>query len=104
MKDETPYIYVFVRTDIPVAHQMVQTGHVCYMAGKLFDAQEDTFLVLCSVKDENELISIKSRLDLKGVKSTMFFEPDNNFNYTSLCTEPVTKEKRNIFSKYKLWC
>jgi hypothetical protein len=29
----TPYMYVLVRQDLPLADQMVQVGHVCFEAG-----------------------------------------------------------------------
>jgi len=33
MNNLTPYVYVLVRQDIPLADQIVQVGHICLEAG-----------------------------------------------------------------------
>lgn len=97
------YIYVFVRTDIPVADQMVQVGHVCYEAGLKFQAQDDTYLVLCQVASQEDLLEVEMRLNDSGVETHKFFEPDDDMEYTTLCTQPISKANRNLFRRYKLW-
>jgi hypothetical protein len=33
----------------------------------------------------------------------MFFEPDNDMGYSSITTEPLTKEQSKYLSSFKLW-
>jgi len=50
------YIYTFIREDISAAQKIVQTGHACYEAGKLFkDANGISNLVLLSAKNEDDI-------------------------------------------------
>ncbi len=42
------------------------------------------------------------KLDIKDIKSHMFFEPDIN-EHTSLCTEPIYGEDRKFFRKFKMF-
>ena len=97
------YIYVLVRTDIPVADQMVQVGHVCYEAGLKFGAEPDTYLVLCQVDTEEALLEAELRLNHEGIETHKFHEPDDDMGYTALCSQPVSGNLRNKFRRYKLW-
>ena len=64
--------------------------------------EEQTFLVALSVKNEAELIKVSELLENQGIKFKMFYEPDYNYGYTALCTEPVEFGKYKIFGKYNL--
>ena len=97
------YVYIFVRRDIPVANQIVQVGHVCYEAGLNFNAKQDTYMVLCQVDSEEDLLEIELRLNDANVETHKFYEPDDDLGYTALCSRPVNKKERKIFRKYKLW-
>jgi hypothetical protein len=63
---------------------------------------EQTFLVALSVKNEKGLIKVSELLEQQGIKFKMFYEPDCNYGYTALCTEPVEFGKYKIFEKYNL--
>jgi hypothetical protein len=86
-----------------VAHQIVQVGHVCYEAGEKFSATSDTYMVLFQVQSQEDLFEIEMRLNDSGIETHKFYEPDNNFGYTALCSCPVTGKDRKLFRKYKLW-
>jgi len=62
-----------------------------------------SFLILLTVKDQDELIKCKTYLDMNSVDSYMFYEPDYNMGFTALCTEPVYNEQRKLFKRFKLW-
>ena len=47
--DEHKYVYIIVRTDIPVPHQMAQACHAALESGKVFNevnCQPDSIVVL----------------------------------------------------------
>lgn len=93
------YIYCFIRTDIPFVQRIVQIGHVCYEAGKLFQDQLGiSHMILLSAKDEEDIKSISKQLDGRGIDYVSFYEPDIN-SYTSICTIPIS-DKCNYFSKF----
>lgn len=94
---------MFIRTDIPIADQMVQVGHVCYEAGLKFNANPHTYLVLCSVHNEKELLAVEESLGCHNIESHKFYEPDDDMGYTALCSEPINGAKRKLFRKYRLW-
>jgi len=55
-QNKPPYIYIFVRQDIPLADQIVQTGHSCQESGAKFGCPENCHLVLLSCKNEHDLL------------------------------------------------
>ena len=105
---DTPYVYVFVRSDLPAAVQMVQVGHACLEAGRRFlesaEGLTPCHLVLLSVPSEARLQEIASRLrDEEGIRSVVFFEPDGGWGHTAACTEPVFGKQRRAFRRFRLW-
>lgn len=99
----TPWIYVFVRTDIPVANQMVQAAHVCHIAGRDFKHPDNTHMALLKIKNEKKLLEVAEKLDKHGIKYSLYLEPDYPKGYTALATEPIYGKVRELFEKYKLW-
>ena len=107
----TPYTYCFVRTDIPVANQIVQASHACLERGLSLSSESipkiTSFLVLLKVENEDKLMRIAYDLQKARIKTTIFFEPDifngEQMGNTAICTEPVYGDRRNIFNKYELW-
>lgn len=93
------------RTDIPLAAQIVQTGHACLEAGSRFPQPDgDTgYLVLLAVPSEDSLLEAVERVNRAGVRMAVFYEPDHNLGHTAACTEPVTPDRRILFHKYPAW-
>lgn len=52
------------------------------------------YLVLLSVKDEAELLSLVNKLDQKGIVYSKFYEPDFNNELTSITIEPSEKSRK----------
>lgn len=104
---QTPYTYVFIRQDLPLAAQIVQACHACLDRG--FSLPENkkplktSFLVLFGVRDAEELEKIADYLDRNEVSYEQFYEPDYDMGYTSICTEPMYNEQRKLYKKFKLW-
>lgn len=94
---------MFIRRDIPLPDQIVQTGHACLEAGRAFEWNDHTHMVLLSLKDEDHLGETLDRLESHQVRYRAFYEPDNGLGYTSICTEPINGEGRFLFKKYDLW-
>jgi hypothetical protein len=96
--------YVLVRTDIPLADQIVQVSHVCLQAGHRFNQPEPPcHLVLLSVPSETHLQSALVSVRMAGVRYTVFYEPDEQMGYTAACTEPLDSFYKRIFRRFPLW-
>ncbi len=97
-------MYVFVRTDIPLADQIVQVGHVCLEAGNQFPQPEKpSHLVLLAVSSQAKLLDAASKIGLTGRSYIVFFEPDNDLGFTAICTGPLAGKLRRMYRRYPLW-
>ena len=98
------YVYVLVRTDIPLADQIVQVGHVCLEAGfKYRRPNETSNLVVLSVDSENHLLASIEKLSLRGIQVVVFHELDDQMGFTAACTEPLKVIHRREFRRFPLW-
>lgn len=100
----SPYIYTFIRGDLPHAQKIVQLGHATWEAGLVFEKPNDiASLILLHADNETALLDVAQRLDEKSIEYVMFFEPDID-SYTSICTRPVyTKNERSFFKQWGLY-
>jgi len=93
-----------VRTDLPLADQVVQVGHACLEAGRHFvQPPHPCHLVLLAVKSQAQLHDAVQEAHAAGVRSVTFYEPDHNFGDTAACTEPLLGFQRPIFRRFSLW-
>ena len=98
------HAYVLVRTDIPLADQIVQVGHACMEAGFKF-AKPDlpVNLVLLCVDSETQLLQELERMRLRGIQFALFNEPDDDMGFTAACTDPLQAHYRREFRNFPLW-
>lgn len=98
-----PYTYVFVRSDLSLAQQIIQASHATLECGFKFDEPESTtHLVLIEVKSEEELIRVSEHLIFNDIKYEMFYECDLP-GYTAIATKPLIGAERKPLKKYKLY-
>ncbi len=101
------YVYVVVRVDIPIQHQMAQACHAALEAGKEFPdiIDEPDSLIVLQVENQEELNRAADLLHKNGVGLVKFWEPEPrwNYGYTSFATEPMKHDQRGILNGYKLW-
>ena len=99
------HFYVFVRKDLSLPQQIVQSIHAAYEAA-LHITENDGEInstVLCQAESEKQLLEISEYLDYRGIKHKTFVEPDIGHQHTSIATEPLTKKQRKYLSKFPLW-
>jgi hypothetical protein len=95
---------VLVRTDIPLAGQIVQVGHACVEAGHRFDQPADPcHLVVLSVPTAHHLRAALHRVGRAGIRCAVFHEPDDQLGDTAACTEPISGAYRRVFRRFPLW-
>ena len=101
------YVYVFVRVDIPIQHQMAQACHAAHEAGKEFPViidDPDSMIVL-QVENQEALNRAADLLHENGIGLVKFWEPEPrwNYGYTAFGTEPLKNSQRHLLNGYKLW-
>ncbi len=95
---------MLVRTDIPLAQQIVQVGHACLEAGRRFEwPEEPCHLVVLRVATLADLQTAVEWANLAGIQLALFDEPDNGLGLTAACTEPLNAPFRRLFRNYSLW-
>lgn len=98
------YSHVVVRADLSPAQQVVQAIHAgMSVTAQYGGLQEDTRLVLLSVKDQQELSELAGKLESNQIPFSMFHEPDYGVGYSALATPPDVLKNRKAFKKLKLW-
>lgn len=103
--DDKTWVYVFIRSDLPIEQQIVQSCHAALEAGHSFDrkSNEPSSLIMLQIPNKEKLEAAMNRTVDSGIRCEPFYEPDWDYGFTAFATEPITKDQRKTFSKYKLW-
>lgn len=98
-------IYILVRTDIDLHHQMVQAAHAAAEAGRRYYREHHGIAsaILLAVPDKAALLQARDRLSKKGIATEMFFEPDFGIGESALGTQPLTHAQRKHLMGFPLW-
>lgn len=100
---EIKWFYVFVRQDVPLHVQLIQSVHAGIMGAKSFGVPEYHHLVLCGVPNVPVLHKVQAHLEELGFQYYTFFEPDDDLGLTALCTRQIAKDERKFLRGYPLW-
>ena len=94
-----------MRTDLPPAHQIIQTAHAAQECGQHLSPPRDEpdFMCLLSVPDETALMVMAERIRSADIQLRLIREPDLADQATALATEPITGSRRKIFRGCTLW-
>jgi hypothetical protein len=92
---------MFIREDLTVPQQIVQTAHAVDEIGRRHQSVGNNYMVLCSANDERGLFEISDWLKDNLIDHEMFFEPDID-SHTAIATRPLTGEERNCMKRFKL--
>ena len=93
-----------MRTDIPLADQIIQVGHACLEAGFKFRKPDEIVnLVVLGIQSETHLLAILESMSLRGIHFVLLHEPDDHMGFTAACTEPLTIAYKREFRKFPLW-
>ncbi len=99
------YVYLFVRQDLSLAQQNVQSIHAGIKAGETFGKGiGKANLVYIGVpykEDLHEVMDIMGRNEIPFVE---FYEPDYDEGLTAVCTDILCdRKKRALFQQFDLW-
>lgn len=101
---EKAYVYIITRTDLSIPQQMVQSAHAALECGREFVKLKDEHpsIIICSAKNENKLKDAIQYCYDNNIKLKVFREPDIGNQITSIATEPLIGDRRNLMKKYQL--
>jgi len=102
MHDTTPYVYVFVRTDLSHPQIVVQASHACLEMASAHGMPYHPHLVCIGIKSEAKLRSVLNEITAQGIRASPFIEPDIGDQMTAFATEPVFGERRKVFKRFSL--
>ena len=93
-----------MRTDIPLADQIVQVGHACLEAGWQFAQPAiPCHLIVLGVRSEAHLYAAVADAVLAGIRCAVFHELDDGLGATAACSEPIAGAARRGFRRLPLW-
>lgn len=108
-QDKPSYTYLIVRTDLPLADQILQAAHAAQEAGARWGVPPRCHLVLLAVQDGQALREVEAACRMRNVAALAFEEPDpasgrhEPMGKTALCTAPLPSAARRLFRRLAAW-
>lgn len=100
-------LIIVTRQDLTPGYQATQATHAALLFAQEFPQiyeqwSKDPYLALLSVKNEQELTNLISKLEKSSIKFSTFREPDIDNQITSICIEPSDASRRITSSLPKM--
>jgi hypothetical protein len=86
-------------------HELTATQYLLYLAAYGKDWRRAFTLVTNRRQLDNqiELVQVSDRLAAIGLRCAAFYEPDDDFGLTAICTDPINDSCRRFFRDHPLW-
>lgn len=100
-------LFIITRQDLAPGYQVAQSCHAlrqfAFEYPEIDSAwfQRSNYLACLSAKNEDELLKLIDRAVKRGVRFSIFFEPDLDYEITAVALEPGLESKR-LCSNYGL--
>ncbi len=102
-------MFVFIRTDLPVPQQLVQSNHATFKLTQLYPCGEATpNLVLIGVPDARALGRVSAKLKACQLPHYEWHEPDwelygFDHPFTAIATAPLDEREKEALRNYRLY-
>lgn len=96
------FCYVFCRNNLTNAQKAVQSGHALLELSKKYNIKNHPSLVYLVVKSEEKLKKVMQELIDNDINFSLFRESDMNNEITSIATEVIYGNKRELLKRYSL--
>lgn len=104
MQVENLHQYLFVRQDISLRQQNVQSNHASFILGRALGNTVGTpNLVLIGVPDAAALRAVMTICDANDIEYVHYEEPDFDMGLSAVATVPLGPAQRPLFSAFKSW-
>jgi len=98
---------VFVRQDISLAQQIVQSNHATFEVARRLPQPQDLDVtpscIVIGVPDKQALFRVIEKLRANGIAHELFYEPDFDMGLSAVATVPLEQAQRRVLSNYRLW-
>ena len=98
---------MFVRQDISLAQQMVQSNHATFELARRLPRDQDLDVtpscITIGVPDKQALFRVIEKLRSNDIGHEVFYEPDFGIGLSAVATVPLGQEQRRMLSNYRLW-
>ena len=95
--------YIFVRQDIPIEQQIIQTNHATLEMSKITGIKDIPSICLIGVPNWMELDKVRKHLKLNEIKYAEMNDTDFDFRVASVVTVPLEEDRRKVLKGYPLW-
>lgn len=99
-------IYVFVRQDLPLSQQLVQSNHAMFMMASTLPPSEGIpSVLLIGMPDQKALDRVVTKLTARNILHVKYVEPDfeNALGFTAISTVPLDHTQKQELCNYRLW-
>lgn len=97
------YVYVFVRQDIPLQQQLVQSNHATLSLASHYGIEGIPNIVAIGVPDQAGLEEACAILSANQIPHWRWEEPDFDYGFTAIATAPISGDQRLCLAHYSLW-
>lgn len=102
-KPSEKYVYIFVRQDIPLVQQIVQSNHATWQMSAKYGDESIPNIVLIGVPDIEALNAACRLLSENQIPHWSWTDPDFDFGFASIATAPISGLARQCLAHYRLW-
>lgn len=97
------YFFVFVRQDLTLPQQMVQSNHASHSIASQFPVDGVPNIVVIGVPNKAGLEEVIHILNWFQYPYCAFMEPDEGLGLTAVATVPLDGNQKMVFRDFKLW-
>ena len=96
---------MFVRQDISLAQQIVQSNHATFEVARSFPHNPEIIpsCIVIGVADKSALLRVIEKLQKHDIRHEAFHEPDFDMGLSAVATAPLEQKQRYCLSNYQLW-
>lgn len=96
------WFYIFVRQDIPLEQQIIQTNHATQQMSAKYRRTGIPNIVLIGVPGETELRNVITHLTEHNIKFVAFEDNDFDFKQAAVVTVPLDIKQKQFLRGYPL--
>lgn len=97
------YVFVFIRQDIPVSQQIVQSNHATLSLASLYPIQGTPNIVVIGVPNEAALRRAEKKLEEFRIPYFAWIEPDFDLGFTAITTLPLDRSEKAVLANYRVY-
>lgn len=94
---------MFVRQDLPLAHQLVQSLHAALSLGSRSQISGIPNIIAIGVPSRAHLERVRAKLDAASLDYHAWEEPDLEMGFCSIATMPLDRAQKALLANYRLW-